>query len=203
VITAVLLFVLLTGCCYGQFIGGYGIKGGITWANQEGSFGENRTGVNIGFFLHSFPQQSFSLISSLEYTQRGGGVSFDDLRGGDTWYLRLDYLTLPVLGRMTFSVSKASIFFLAGPRLDLLLNTGGDERLSSHPLSDSDNYNRFVLGGTVGFGVNIPTVWRISSFLEFRYNGDFRDATKLGLENSAFDILLGLNLAHLGLFTNR
>jgi hypothetical protein len=153
----------------------FGIKGGLNIANiggeDAGDF-ESRTGLSIGGFIAYPLANMFYIQPELLYSMKGaaqkqtfGGVSY-------TGTLKLDYIEIPVLGKLVIPLQKSNMkpMVYAGPSLAFKLSSklhleGGD-------LDDTDDYEGikstdfgFVVGGGVGFPVGANTL-----AVEIRYD---------------------------------
>ena len=109
--------------------------------------------------------------------------------GTMTDYSRLDYLSLPVLLKLSLRHKPITPYVITGPRYDYLLNYE-----SEFMYYVFDNFRRGVYGGAIGIGIesNFPKLIKLT--LELRYNLDFTDSLKLeGKEskNNTFDLRLG------------
>jgi len=198
----ILLIFLLTNICNAQFVQSYGIKIGLTFAKHdfEGfNFPEKtiqrRIGFTGGFFFEWLNLSMISIISQVEYSQRGisSEITKTDAQGNPAGTLttnsQLDYLSFPFLGKISMSSMAISPYLLAGIRYDYLL--GHSEFLE-------DIYNKFrksVFGGTIGIGIKPKLPITIHPLIELRYNFDFTDSyipESFGAKNNAFDLTLGI-----------
>ncbi|MBI5216506.1 MAG: PorT family protein [Ignavibacteriae bacterium] len=157
-----------------------------------------RAGFNIGAYVEFFDTHSFTLVSQLEYEQKGMVeeiVNTEDdpviLREKDI-NSRLDYLSVPLLGKIYFSGKSLTPFFLAGPRVDFFLGYNSDDNFFN-PVYDE--FKKMVFGGTLGCGVEIPKILISELLVEIRYNADFTDSYNsplLTVRNNAFDFWVGV-----------
>ena len=112
--------------------------------------------------------------------------------GNKTFYSRLDYLSIPVLAKVTLPGTIISPYVVAGPRFDFLLGYKSDEN------AFSDLYNKFkknIFGGTVGLGVETGSLLPVTLTADVRYNFDFMKSYKteyLEVTNNAFDFMVGV-----------
>ena len=190
----------------GQLIKSFGAKVALTSADQRfdnAAFPDlvtkRRLGFNIGGFVEWLNIPYFSVITQMEYAQRGAGVEFvvtssqgPDPIGHITLYSRLDYLSVPVLAKITFPAGVVSPYVIAGPRLDILLGYDSDQGTSNHLY---DGFKKSVIGGSAGIGVETKSMLPVTLILEARYNFDFADSFDnqfLRVNNNAFDFWLGV-----------
>ncbi len=190
-----------------SLIRSYGFKLAVTSSNQtfdytylSGNSTKRRVGFNVGGYVEWFDTHSFTLVTQFEYVQRGMGdevVSAADdpviLEYKDI-YSRVDYLSIPLLGKIIFAGKSLTPFLLAGPRVDYFLGYNSDDNLFN-PVYDE--FKKTVFGGTVGGGVEIPNVFDSQLIFEIRYNVDFTDSyntSLLTVRNNAFDFWIGIKL---------
>ena len=188
-------------------IHGYGFKLAVTSADQKfentylsGVETKRRVGFNIGGYIEWFDSHFFTLVTQLEYVQKGMGQRFAITVDDPTvieykdFYSRLDYLSLPLLGKFFLSGESLSPFILVGPRADFLLGYNSDENVFN---SVYDDFMKTVIGGTLGAGIEITGVLPLPLAVEARYNIDFADSYNtqfLKVRNNAFDFWLGIKL---------
>ena len=207
-IVTVVLCVLVLICANespSQLIKGYGIKLGLTSADQKINYflhGDLETKRRLGFISGVYVEwldiPFISVITEADYTQRGNGFKIPVTTevgsqiGNKTFYSRLDYLSIPVLAKFTLSGTIISPYIFAGPRFDFLLGYKSDGN------SFTDLYERFkknIFGGTVGLGAETGSILPVTLTADFRYNFDFTKSYKsqyLEVTNNAFDFLLGV-----------
>ncbi len=159
-----------------------------------------RSGFCAALFAEWSVQQSFSVLTQVEYDQRGMGLGPElDLidpgpsfyRPGDT-YCRVDYLSVPVLAKFEIPFLSINPYLLAGPRVDFFLGHG------AHPqdLNVDFVYNHFkkvTWGGSFGIGFRLPFASPVPLAIEARENLDFMNSYQdqyLKVRNNAFDLWL-------------
>ena len=189
-----------------QTIKTYGLKLAVTSADQDFDYTafapttKRRIGFNASVFVEWLDLPFFSIVTQVEYAQRGRGVeliltgpSGPEEIGRITLYDRLDYLSIPLFAKITFPTGTISPYLSLGPRLDFLL--GYKSELNSSSIYD--NFRKTNVGGTVGIGAEIVNLLPIRLTLEVRYNLDFRDSFSsqfLRVRNNSFDLWLGAGL---------
>lgn len=180
-----------------QQIRTWGVKAAVTSADQDFDYTQlddlkthRRVGFNVGLFAEWFDNNLFSLLTQLEYAQRGMGQdSF--VRFPGTLYSRVDYLSVSIIGKFAASYAVVRPFVLVGPRIDFLLGYKSDEPFRIV----YDDFKSIVIGGTVGIGLESSELLSQTIIAEFRYNFDVSYAYKtdlLTVKNNAFDIWLGV-----------
>jgi hypothetical protein len=187
----------------GQVIKAYGIKVAYTSADQRFDFGwtieqtERRSGFNIAAYAE-WPYLPFlSLVTQLEYAQRGVGRPYIQLAnvpnlGPDYIFTRLDYISIPVFAKLSLSEKVLSPYIICGPRCDFLL--GYKANISSRSTM-YDEFKKAILGASIGGGLELHAP--IGLLLEARYNFDLVNSYKSGsftVRNNAFDVWVGVVL---------
>lgn len=141
------MFVMLFSyVSYSQFLTGFGIKGGVTLAEQDFDYSNNDLyfdpkpiiGFNASVFAEVINDKHFSLLADLGYEQRGN--SFEIIRSDEfgneigryDQFNRTHYISIGALARIRHQGKSITPYFLLGPRLDLYLG---------YNISYSDNYD--------------------------------------------------------------
>ena len=170
-----------------------------------------RSGFNIALFAEWLDNPFLSVLTQVEYAQRGFAPGFYRLvslpdnpevgRFEDVGVeTRIDYLSafVPLKVRYPIGASLAP-FALAGPRIDVLLGqyaethegTFGPERFEIRDLS------RTGIGLSAGAGITFGGLGKLALTLEARYNLDLTDASSsrgVEVKHNAFDVWLGVAL---------
>lgn len=135
-----------------------GVKGGLNMSNFMGDL-ENqgmRTSIHLGLLAEIIVSDNFSVQPELLYSGQGSS----DNRAPGFSRIKLDYITLPVLGKFGLT-DKLS--FEAGPQLGLLVSAK----------NKTDDANAKIDGvKTLDFGLNAGLEYELSSGVIFqgRYN---------------------------------
>jgi Outer membrane protein beta-barrel domain len=186
-----------------QILNSYGLKIAYTSANQRydytniGNIGtKRRIGFNAAIFAEWFNLPFVSLVTQCEYAQRGVGIvsertlaSSPDIVETNTYYSRVDYLSIPVFAKITVPVGPINPYVLIGPRIDFLLG------YNSAFNDIYDHFSKTMTGASCGFGVNLKTLLPVTVLVEARYNADFKDSfsnQNLTVRNNSWDIWLGV-----------
>jgi hypothetical protein len=210
---------LLPFAVQAQLFKGYGLKVGANSSNVSFSLVQStfkidtqrRTGMNAAFFVEWGSLPVISLITQVEYAQRGfaeeqviTGPNGPEPLGLMRASTRLDYISLPILLKLQFPKLAISPYLLAGPRADFLVNreAGKFEFVNDDSqVSVKSELNEFIddraWGGTVGLGFDAQKLLPLPLLVEARYNFDFTDNSKAPLlqgKNNSFDIWLGIKL---------
>jgi hypothetical protein len=190
-----------------QFLRSFGFKAAITSANQDFEYSlfstdlkmKRRVGFNFGVYAEWLDIPYLSLVSQVEYAQRGMGMDFlitgsqgPQALGTKTIFSRVDYISIPILLKFRLQGSVITPYVLAGPRLDVLAGYESPDGVFN---SVYDTFKHTTLGGSVAGGLQIQSVLPVTIVVEARYNLDFVDSyetTLLKVRNNSFDFWLGL-----------
>lgn len=209
-IQVVLLLLILSGTMLlrGQFIDGYGVKAGLSIANQSFRFtpinAELPTDVLIGpqalVFVEMFKGKRFSFQLDLGVTFKGCKTSAQSItvnhldndrivvNEGPLHTSAFQYFTLSPMVRIHRDYGKTTVYTLLGPRLDVLLNYASD---SPYPLEEQWDK---ILGLTGAFGIEYP-LKKIILFAELQYQTDLspvNNVEPLLVYNEALLVSLGV-----------
>lgn len=198
------LILLFSSVAHARVLEGYGVKAGVVIAEQDFDYAEdfdfdtkNRAGLDVGVYLEWLDIPFFSLLTEAHYIQKG--MVNENPRTDEFGHPmspvehsnRVDYLSIPILAKVTFRTGRVRPYFVLGPRIDFLL--GYESRI----LKDIyDGFEDTNVGGTIGIGVERKTKL-LNMLLELRYSPDFTDAFEkdvLKVKNNSFEILIGLEL---------
>lgn len=191
----VILVLICYSCSHAQLIRGYGIKGGVVLANQDISTGtesdKNRIGFDVGLYIELVDLPVFSALFELHYIQKG--IKGETVKNN----VSFNYLSFPILAKLSLQQSTVTPYLLVGPRLDVLvskdysppdLTVGGETGI----LEPED----ITFGFDIGLGME--TVLKpVKLLFEFRYSPDFTYATNDDLskrKNHSFEFLIGIGL---------
>jgi opacity protein-like surface antigen len=156
---------------------------------------ESRWGVDAGVFVEWLTMPVFSISSELHYMQKGMKLSIlltseQDPEGWGEYLTRsprVDYLSALVLAKARLLDHGVSPYLLAGPRLDVLLQTKGDgfELVL-------DRFRETDVGVTVGAGIEVNASDAVALGAEFRYSPSLSDGYSSGLtvRNSSMEFLV-------------
>ncbi len=189
-----------------QVIKGWGLKGGVTKANQHWVFSEiqyqpdwhDEIGGTVGLFAEFVDHKIFGLGAEVAFTQKGmqdkQPVTTSGPEPTGAFIIQdngLDYLSLSLYGKLQAGEKSILPYVLTGPRLDVLLNK------RNAPFYD-DVYaglKNTVFGLSVGVGAELRTRLAFAVLAEVRYNRDLSpslDLDTLTIKNESFDFRLGL-----------
>jgi hypothetical protein len=209
--------VLLPLSVQAQLLKSYGIKAGVNSSNAAFSLPQDafeiatqrRTGGHAALFVEWGGSSAFSLVTQVEYAQRGfaeeqeiTGENGPEPLGKVRASTRLDYISLPLLLKLQYRKSAISPYLIAGPRVDFLVNREAGEFdfvIGNSKVTLASELNEIFddrdLGGTIGLGFNAQKFLPLPLLVEGRYNFDFTDNGKLPPlqgKNNSFDLWLGI-----------
>jgi len=188
-----------------QLITSWGVKAGLTSASQKLDYSltpapttKRRIGITGAAFAEWLNLPSVSLITQIEYTQRGMGQEFivagpsgPQQIGTRTLFGTLHYLSIPLLVKAKIAFPVLAPYLLAGPRVDFLLSTSSDEGAFDILYG---KMKRRMYGASVGIGVQTDAILPVALLFEVRYNFDLQDSYAtdlLTVRNNAFDFWIG------------
>ena len=187
-----------------QFIHSYGVKTGCVIANQnfdytDNSFNldtQNRYGLNIGTFIEFAYNSNLHLLIETHYIQKGMVIEISEYDsqlnyiGKNEINNRVDYLSLPVLGKIAYKFKKLSPYIIVGPRIDILLGYDSDFAAIVY-----DEFESIDFGGTLGLGNEFSFIGSQTFLIEIRYSPSFTnsyEADLLRVKNNSFELLGGI-----------
>lgn len=209
--------VLLPLSVQAQLIKAYGVKvgansGKVTISYAQSDFQqyetERRIGVHAAFFLEWGKSSLISLITQVEYAQRGfveeqiiTGQTSPEPLGVVRANTRLDYISLPMMIKLQYPRLVAGPYLVFGPKADWLVHHAAGKFEFSIATIESSLYKVFAdqaLSGTVGLGLAADKLLHLPLLVEARYNFVLTDNTDLKTiskaPNQSFDIWLGIKL---------
>ena len=168
---------------------------------------ENSTDPTIGFstgqtFQYNFPKL-ISIRTNVTYERKGAfsKLQLTDVAGNPikeiTFYINLDYLTMPLLIRLTFG-NKIKFFVNIGPYFSYLINQTFDtSAFNLFPIFISDNtdsFKRFDMGLSSGLGGGLPINDNFLLTLEIRNNLGFYNVSNVPIDNNGSILTNSTNL---------
>ena len=205
---AAAIFVLLTllpSSAGAGLIKSGGVKIALSTAGQSyelfavpGIESDRRFGLAAGVFLEWFDLPLLSVITQVEYAQRGMSQDFNvtDTSGATIGTLkignRLDYISIPIMAKARIDLGGVTPYALAGIRFDYLLGYSSD-RGAFNELYDA--FDKSIMGGTAGAGIELKELLPVGVLAEVRYNFDLTDSYKTDLarvSNNSLDFWVGI-----------
>ena len=208
VMVAVLLvpFVMPGDCTAAS---GLGVKIGLAFAKQNYSYSDPalkfdnsyRKGISAGLFIEQPLIPSLAVRAEGMFVQKGFKVNVlqTDLNGTpiprttDLQY-RIDYFTLDLLGKASF---PSGTYLLAGPRLDIKLNTN-ESAPSLLPTELEDKFSKTMFGWTLGVGQSLALTPKIGLFVEgqlYLDQGKLYDKSKNGIASGSLETIKNKSFA--------
>lgn len=184
-----------------------GVKGGVNVANVDLKLtgftvsAKSRPGLIIGGFVAMDKNQAGLVVEGL-FSQNGTKLEFSDSGATFTQEIRIDYIVIPVLGRVNLKASDAVLVHLyAGPQFGLKTGFQSKETLTvggmttTDTTSDDDNIKGhnvdMAFGGQVDFG---------RFLVDLRYSLGLTNADKdtgpeePEVKNRTFSMMFGVRL---------
>ena len=170
---------------------------------------------DVSIFASITVAPNFYIQPEISYNKKGFevGQSVDlnlfniDLPLGVAAVTEIDYLQVPILGRLQFENEKGGAYFLAGP--SVALATKGQLRTKVSSIIDinltrtdldlsNSNYNRFEFAGVLGTGAFI-NIGSAKAFAEFKYHHGLSNLlddpiVNIEIKNRAFGIGAGVQI---------
>ena len=204
---------LLPGKSYAQLLKAWGFKAGLTSSGEELQWAsppaiphssERRTGFMVGAFAEWSIITPLSVVTELEYRQAGSlqqAVYEYSYPVATAWLFlndRVDYISIPILMKVTIPCGSVEPYIFAGPRADIqvgvhrspLFNVTGD-------FPPYEDYHKLLLGGTAGAGVELKGLLPFTVLAELSYDPDFSAPYKdnyLTIRSNAYGLSLGVQL---------
>ncbi len=157
---------------------------------------QRRKGLGVGVFGEWFRGPAFSLVTEVNYLQKGSvdEQAWTDATGSTLGTLRLEsrvnYLSIPVLAKARYEAGRVAPYVLVGPRMDVHLSHETDALGSVY-----DDLERTVYGVDIGAGAEYSLSSRWSVLLEGRYSHDLTDAFEsetAHMKNRSFQVQGGV-----------
>lgn len=181
----------------------FGLKGGLNIADISGpdTDTDTRTGITGGLAVYlNLPALPIGIESGVYYSQKGTSYSDSDPDFGNyEETLKLDYIEVPVLARLSFATpGPIGPFFVAGPYIGFNINAqaeGTDDGFDfdediSEVVNSTDVGLMFGAGLDFNLGVTaLNAQARYSIGLTNVYDFDLDDTYR----NSVFSIVVGIN----------
>lgn len=158
----------------------FGLKGGANLATVRYIAADNskaRLGWNAGALAEIPVQDNLLIRPELLYSSKGFG--FNAIGSGRAGSVKLNYITVPILGGYRLS-SKTEL--LAGPEFGILRKAVSKSSGISEDMTYA--YRRFDIGFDLGFAYNFSKVLGA----EVRYNYGFKDLVNVVYINDNGDI---------------
>jgi hypothetical protein len=203
----ILIFSFLVTASHAQILRGYGFKIGATLASEDWDYTrlstdftpDSRWGFNLGVFGEFLNIPYFSLVTELNYVQKGmtkelpvTTITHPDGTGEYvTWDSRIDYLNLSALGKLRSGFGLFTPYIFIGPKIDFEL--GVDNSLGTTNEVE-ENFNSIMYGLKVGGGTEIKLT-SFSLLAEIIYDYNFNDLYKneyLTVTASSVDFRIGI-----------
>ena len=152
--------------------------------------GDSRTGL-VGGLSFNFPiQDMFSVELDALFTQKGTKVSFTERGFTDTTKVKLNYLDIPVLGKINLNGSApVGVHLLVGPSFNFRLS----EKFDPDEDNDEDQFEKMETALVVGGGVHVSK-FRVELRYGIGLSNIIKDSASDGFltgKNKVVSILVG------------
>jgi opacity protein-like surface antigen len=156
------------------------------------------TGLFSHYRLHVTERMHLGIQPELLFVRRGAKGEYEGVILG-SW--QLNYIELPVLGRVLFPLSgPVSPYIVAGPRLGLLVSAETTDA-NGNVQDSSDETNTFDVGFSAGVGALIQVGSRVMLTIEGRYDQSLMNRLDFDGEevtndqrHRAFFLMLGVSM---------
>ena len=182
---------------HAQLIRGYGIKAGLTSANQTVNWADwitntkARQGIDAGIFVEWLNIPFISILTEVHLIQKGSdvttnfqittvefpnGIPISSIKNSDLsvkyygYSTKINYLSIPILAKLRISEGLLVPYILAGPRFDFKLS----DNISTNAGRSFINYKNNDIGGIFGVGAQLASIIPIHIGAELRYSPSFQ-----------------------------
>lgn len=181
----------------------FGFKTGVVSSNIKSDFfftNRSKLGLDFGVFAESKKFKNFQLVAEVHYIQKGiidayiifDPVTYEILDMTELKH-RLDYISIPVLLKLSKEYDIILPYLMFGPRFDYLFSYRSDIYGVLF-----DEVNNFVLGGDFVLGTEMKISEEITGIFELRYNFDITLSENIfNSKNEAFQVLIGFKFSDL------
>lgn len=176
-----------------------GVKGGVNLANLEFEAEgvdvnfERRTGFVGGLFVVWPLGGQVGLQTEALYSQRGAEIEDPDVDA--TGKVKLDYLEVPVLLRLSTPASSGTSFHVfAGPSLGFRVRARGEGTVGNFTETEdlSDEIEKFDLGLSIGAGADFNRLIVDGRYTWGLSNLNKDDSDNVEVKNRTFSVMLGI-----------
>jgi hypothetical protein len=185
----------------------FGVKAGLNIATIGGDHAnddwKSRTAAAVGGYVIYPVTHSFSVQPELLYSMKGAVE--EGTFGGSriTATLKLDYLEIPVLGKLAIPLKDSDVtpVLFAGPSLAFKLSSKVQQKWEDEEwVDDFDDVKGSDVGFTIGGGVGIPVgMHRLEAELRYNFSLSSIDSSgdNLDIKNNVFMLMLSFRLGTL------
>ncbi|KAF0153072.1 MAG: hypothetical protein FD143_512 [Ignavibacteria bacterium] len=193
-LVTVLVIFIFSKVVNAQLLSSFGMKIGVANAGQSWDysgdlttieiFDKSRIGFAFGVYTEWFDLPLISIIAEAHYIQKGSKgeiivATMDSPAGtGETKTItpRIDYLSMPLLAKLRYETNSFTVYGIAGPRIDILIGKNSEAVGSVF-----DDFKYTDIGGTFGFGFEIPITEIYFASCELRYSPSFQNIFSNGI----------------------
>jgi len=202
-----MMAITVTTLVCGQFPASYGVKAGVSLANQSWQLTnldytletEVLSGFTAALFMEAFKGEHFSLQFDAAYALKGSSSTTESIsvqhlendaitvNEGERSTSEFAYISLAPMARFRFDLEHLVPYVLLGPRVDFLLSYTTD---SEYPL---DTWKGYTVGLSIGAGLEYR-LGQFNLFAEIQYQPDLSPLTNqepLLINNELLAFMLG------------
>ena len=152
--------------------------------------GDSRTGLVAGLSFNVPIQEMFSVEVDALFAQKGTEVTFEESGFIDTTKVKLNYVDIPVLGRINLNGSApVGVHLLIGPSFNFRVS----EKFDPDEDNDEDQFERMETALLIGGGVHLSG-FRVDLRYGIGLSNIIKDSASDGFltgKNKVFSILVG------------
>lgn len=152
--------------------------------------GDSRTGLVAGLSLNVPIQEMFSVEVDALFAQKGTSVTFSESGFTETSKVKLNYVDIPVLGRINVSGSApVGVHLLIGPSFNFKVS----EKFDPDEDNDEDQFEKMETALLIGGGVHVGG-FRVDLRYGIGLSNIIKDEASDGFltgKNKVFSILVG------------
>lgn len=198
------IFAAFLSISQAQFVRGYGVKAGATFAAQDWDYTisgasfetDTRTGFNIGLFAELLDIPLFSIVTEANYVQKGLELDMPrttvEQPEGDgvftVWDSRIDYINISALAKLRLNCGLVTPYIIAGPKIDFEVNKSG----GTTALEDGYEKNRFGLKAGMGAEIKLLSLNLLAEILYDVDLNNLYENDKLEINTSSVDLRIGV-----------
>jgi hypothetical protein len=171
-----------------------GLRAGVNIANvslDPGLDGGNTKSARMGFLFGGIFEYAINNMIALQaqpaYCQRGYKLESTEFIPTLTGTIKLDYIEVPVLVKLTFGSTEFKPYVFAGPNIAMLLSAKSKVEMGGQSQENDfkDNVKSTDLGLDVGAGVSYWLKADMGLYLDARYSLGLTNLSKDSSEGTA------------------
>ena len=179
-----------------------GVEGGVNLANvlrTPDIATSSRTGIIAGSFIDIGFSKTISVVPGVYFVAKGWSDNFVDENGNTvTETIKLSYLEIPILVKISLPFSLLKSYLFAGPQMGINLSAANDQTGGISPSSTdvSSSIYGTDFGFLVGGMIDIPLNKKMDIFAKFGYpiglTNIFKNDNSRTIKNVGIHITAGM-----------